>query len=263
MMWTRKTASACSALIFLGALAWSPSAHALFGDDEARKAIIELRNRFDAHKQAADAAQARLSQELKDSLATAQRSMLELTNQNEQLRAEMARLQGRNEELARMVADLQRQQKDVQAGVDARLRQVEPVPVKVDGQDFAAAPEEQRAFESALDQLRSAQFGAASTGFSSFLSRFPGSAYTPSALYWLGNAQYATRAYRDSIATHQRLAQQFPNHLRAPEALLAVANSQIELKDLKSARATLNDLIKAYPQAEAAAAARERLARLR
>ncbi|HVE53150.1 MAG TPA: tol-pal system protein YbgF, partial [Ramlibacter sp.] len=41
------------------------------------------------------------------------------------------------------------------------------------------------------------------------------------------------------------------------------ANCQIELKDAASARRTLDDLVKAYPQSEAAVAARERLARLR
>jgi TolA-binding protein len=35
------------------------------------------------------------------------------------------------------------------------------------------------------------------------------------------------------------------------------------LKDTKAARKTLEDLLKAYPQSEAASAAKERLARLR
>jgi len=51
--------------------------------------------------------------------------------------------------------------------------------------------------------------------------------------------------------------------VRAPEAVLSIANCQIELKDTRSARKTLDDLMKAYPQSEAATAARERLARLR
>jgi hypothetical protein len=42
-----------------------------------------------------------------------------------------------------------------------------------------------------------------------------------------------------------------------------MANSQIELKDPKASRRTLEDLVKAHPNSEAAAAGRERLARLR
>jgi TolA-binding protein len=45
--------------------------------------------------------------------------------------------------------------------------------------------------------------------------------------------------------------------------MLAIANSQIELKDSRSARRTLEDLVKAYPDSEAATAGRDRLARLR
>jgi tol-pal system protein YbgF len=82
-------------------------------------------------------------------------------------------------------------------------------------------------------------------------------------LYWLGNAQYANRAYKDAIDSHRRLVSQYPTHLRAPEAMLAMANSQIEMKDSKTARRTLNDLVKQHPRSEAAAAARERLAGLR
>jgi TolA-binding protein len=54
-----------------------------------------------------------------------------------------------------------------------------------------------------------------------------------------------------------------PDHMRAPEAMLSLANCQIELKDTKSARKTLEDLVKAYPQAEAASVAKERLAKLK
>jgi TolA-binding protein len=54
-----------------------------------------------------------------------------------------------------------------------------------------------------------------------------------------------------------------PDHLRSPEAVLSIANCQIELKDTRAARKSLEDLIKAYPQSEAAMAAKDRLTRLK
>ncbi|OOG81340.1 tol-pal system protein YbgF [Hydrogenophaga sp. A37] len=251
------------ALALVGACLWPLQAHALFDDDEARKAILDVRQKFDAYKQSNDAALSRLINEARENSATSQRSLLELSNQNEQLRAEMARLRGQNEQLARDVSELQRQQKDAQAGVDARLKQVEPVRVALDGVEFGVTPEEKRDFDAAMELLRKAEFGAATAAYSGLLRRFPSSGYTASALYWLGNAQYATRAYKDSIDSHRRLVTQFPTHLRAPEAMLAMANSQVELKDGKAAQRTLEALVKGYPQSEAAAAGRERLARLR
>ncbi|WP_300654155.1 tol-pal system protein YbgF [Hydrogenophaga sp.] len=241
------------------AMAWPLQAHALFGDDEARKAIIELRQKVDANKQAADAAAA----EAREGDASTRRSLLELSNQIEQLRAELARLRGQNEQLAREVSELQRQQKDVQVGIDERLRQVEPLRIEFDGQSFTAAPAEKNDFEAAMAQLRKSEFQPAAAAYASFLQRHPASGYTPSVLYWLGNAHYANRAYKEAVATHGRLVREFPAHMRTPEAMLAMANSYVELKDARTAKTTLESLVKAHPNSEAAAAARERLARLR
>ena len=85
----------------------------------------------------------------------------------------------------------------------------------------------------------------------------------PVALYWQGNAQYALRSYKPAIDSYQRLLSLAPKHPRAPEALLAIANCHLELKDARSAKATLQNVVKTYPDAEAAVAAKDRLARLR
>lgn len=248
------------------ALAMPRAAHAFLSDDEARKAIIELRQRVEINRQAAEAGIAKAAeplQDLSEGQATTRRSLLDLANQIEQLRGEVARLRGQNEQLVREVSELQRQQKDVQLGLDERLRKVEPLKVSLDGQEFLATPAEKRDFDAAMDTLRQGDFPAASQAFAGFLRRHAGSGYTASALYWLGNAEYANRAYKEAMDTHRNLVRQFPNHPRVPEAHLAVANSQMELKDTRAARRTLEDLVKAYPQSEAAEAARERLSRLR
>lgn len=253
-------------LSLVAATLWPLQAHALFADDEARKAIIELRQRVENNRQAAEAtnaAHARAIEEARENNSTNRRSLLDLANQIEQLRTELARLRGQNEQLARDVSELQRHQKDVQLGLDERLRKVEPVRVTLDGKEFTAEPAEQRDFDAAMQMLRRSEFAPSAQAYVAFLRRYPESGYTASALYWLGNAQYANRAYKEAIDTHRRLVTQFPAHPRTPEAMLALANSQIELKDSKAARRTLEDLVKAHPQSEAAVAARERLSRLR
>lgn len=255
----RVVSPALSALLLGASVLWPLQAHALFGDDEARKAIIDLRQKVELNRQAADAA----ALEAREGQTVTRRSLLDLANQLEQLRAELARLRGQNEQLSREVSELQRQQKDVQTGLDDRLRQFEPLRITHDGVSFNALPAEKRDFEAAMEVLRRSDFEAAATAYTTFLRRYPDSGYTPSSLYWLGNAQYASRAYKESIDSHRLLVTQFPTHLRTPEAMLAVANSQIELKDAKAARRTLEDLVKAHPASEAAAAGRERLARLR
>lgn len=244
-------------------LGWATAAHALFSDDEARRAILDLRQRLDTVRLDSEARDAQLRERQAEDSAQLRRSLLELQNLIETLRADMARLVGQNEQLAREVAELQRQQKDALAGIDERLRRFEPLKVTLDGREFMAEPAEKRDYEAALGLFRKGDFGSAQNAFVEFLRRYPASGYAPSAFFWLGNAQYATRDYKEAIQNFRTLLTQAPDHPRAPEAVLSIANCQVELKDIKAARSTLEDLIKAYPQSEAAAAAKQRLARLK
>lgn len=240
-----------------------PAGHAaLFEDDEARRAIIELRQRVDILQQANQRAGDDLRRSGDDSTQI-RRSLLELQTQIEMLRVESAKLRGQNEQILRDVSELQRRQKDISQGVDDRLRQFEPLKVTVDGQEFQADPAEKRDFEAALTLFRAGSFGEAQTAFTEFAKQYPRSGYLPSTRFWLGNAQYATRAYKEAISNFKALLSSAPNHARAPEAALSIANCQIELKETKGARKTLEDLVRSYPQSEAALAAKERLSRLK
>lgn len=255
-------ASRVAALALTGLFALNTHA-ALFEDDDARKAILELRQKVEANRLATDAAQARLLQQVTEENTQLKRSLLDLQGQIEALRSELAKLRGENEQLARDVAELQRRQKDISQGVDDRLRKFEPVKVSLDGSEFLADPAEKRDYDAAMAVFRKGDFAAAQTALADFVRRNPQSGYRPSALFWLGNAQYATRDYKDAITNFRSLLAKSPDHVRAPEAVLSIANCQIELKNTKAARKTLEDLAKAYPQSEAAAAGKERLARLK
>jgi tol-pal system protein YbgF len=252
-----------AAVLAVLCLAASPLASAaLFEDDEARRAILELRQRIEAQRLAGE----RQAEELRrayDENAQMRRSLLELQNQIETLRGEVARLRGQDEQMARDLADIQRRQKDIAQGVEDRLRKVEPSQVSVDGREFIADPAEAREFEAALATFRRGEFPGAQAAFTEFIKRYPQSGFKPTALFWLGNAQYANRDYRGAIGNFRALLTQAPDHPRAAEAVLSIANCQIELKDTPAARKTLDELIKAYPQSEAAVAAKERLARFR
>ena len=241
----------------LGLLALN--SYALFDDDEARKAILDLRQKVDVQQQ-------RNVEDIKkanDDNAQLRRSVLDLSNQLEVLRADLAKMRGQDEQLARDIAEVQRRQKDITQGVDDRLRKFEPSKMTVDGKEFVASPAEIRDFDAALATLRRGEFALAQTTFLDFIKRYPESGYRPSALFWLGNSQYALKAYREAIINFKSVVAIAPDHVRSPEAALSIANCQVELKDAKSARKTLEDLIKVYPQSEAASVANDRLSKLK
>jgi tol-pal system protein YbgF len=244
----------------------APARAALFEDDEARRAILDLRARL---AQIEEAQKGRVSElsganaQLLEQIAALRRSLLDLNNQLEALRGDIARQRGAGEQLQRDVADVQKRQRDIGQAYDDRLRKLEPVPVALDGREFQAMPEERKAYDDAVALVRSGDFDRAAAALSAFERRYPFSGYADSARYWLGNAQYARRDYKEAVATFRAFVATSPEHPRAAEALLALANSQAEMKDPKAARKTIEDLIKVYPKSEAAQAGRERLATLK
>ena len=243
-------------VILVSALFCLTAAHAaLFEDDEARRAILDLRKKFDIQ-----------TEEIKknsDDIKQFQSNLIEQQNLFENLRNEIQRVRGEKEELTQ---ELRKQQAAAQAlsqVVDERLKKLEPVKVKLDNQEFLADPAEIRFYEAALASFRKGEFAVSSEGFIDFNKRYPTSGYAVMSLFWLGNSQYANREYKDAIKNFNNLLAKDPEHSRAPDAMLSVANCQLEMKDLKSARKTLDDLMKKYPQSESAAAAKERLSKLK
>jgi tol-pal system protein YbgF len=258
--WLRPAALACLVL-FAGA-----ANAGLFDDEEARRAILDLRQRLDVVKQdklETDGKIADGAQRASEESAQLRRSILDLQNQLEATRAEVAKLRGQNEQLARDVSEVQRRQKDASAALDERLRKFEPMQVTVDGRDFLADPAEKRDYDANLALFRKGEFSTATNGFVDFLNRNPQTGYRPSALFWLGNAQYAGKDCKSAIVNFKSLIALAPNHVHAPEAMLTIANCQFEGKDAKAARRTLEEVIAAYPATDAANAAKDRLSRLK
>lgn len=279
LSWIRLAQKAVAVLaIAVGSVWCAPASAGLFDDEEARKAILELRQRVETNRQETEQKLQSLDQKsaeqmrrlLADEVTPLRKGLLDLQNQIDLLKADVAALRGQNEQLGRenqsmvrQLTELQRQQRDALSSVDERLRRNEPVKVIVDGREFMAEPAEKRDYEAALSTFRKGDFPPAQNQFQEFVKRYGQSGYLATALFWLGNAQYANRDYAGAMANFRLLLTTAPDHLRASEAVLSIANCQVELKDIRGARKSLEDLIKTYPQSEAAVAAKERLARLK
>jgi hypothetical protein len=155
------------ALVALVLAACMLPAHAqLFADDDARKAILDLRARLAASEEQARTRQA----ETNEQLQSLRRSLLDLNSQLEAMRSEMAKLRGSNEQLLRDVSELQRKQRDLGQAVDERLRKMEPQKVtcgrpRVQRRPRREAPVRRSHRAAALGRFRQGQPG---------LHRFPG-----------------------------------------------------------------------------------------
>jgi tol-pal system protein YbgF len=220
-----------AAMICLGA---SNNAWALFSDDEARKAILELRK----------------------TLATTQ---LELQGQIDKLKAESAELRGKIEELEKQGEDISSSQKTYYQDLDTRLGNFEPRTTTIEGVSGTVQPGEKKAYDDALKAFQAGNLKKADEGFSAFSNRYPKSPYLPLALYWGGNSKYANKDYSGAINQLQSLIKKYPNHPRIPAAMVTLGNSQLESGNKAAAKKTFNDIIAKYPDTEAAKDAQQLL----
>ena len=222
----------------------------LLDDDEARKAILDVRAKLD---NVARDLNTRLDSKADKS------STLDLVNQHEQTMQEIARLRGQIEVLGNELANAQKRQKDFYVDLDARLRKLEPRKINIDGKEAAVEPSEQNAYDAALQLFKAGDYKAAAGALDGFVKRYPESGYAANAQYWLGNAHYAMRDCKSAIAAQQVVIKVYPDSPKAADAMLNMASCYTELKDKANAKKTLDALVSQYPDSSAAQTAKERL----
>jgi tol-pal system protein YbgF len=219
-------------LVCLGA---SNSAWALFSDDEARKAILDLRK----------------------TLATTQ---LDLQNQIEKLKADNAELRGKIEDLQKQGEDINSSQKTYYQDLDTRLGNFEPRTATIEGVTGTVEPNEKKAYDDALKAFQAGSLKKADEGFTAFVAKFPKSPYLPLALYWSGNSKYANKDYAGAINQLQSLIKKYPNHPRVAAAMITLGNSQLERGNKAAAKKTFAEIVAKYPDTDAAKDAQQLLA---
>jgi tol-pal system protein YbgF len=216
-------------------LSISSNAWALFADDDARKAILELRK----------------------SLATTQ---MDLQNQIEKLKTDNAELRGKIENLEKQGEDISTSQKTYYQDLDTRLGNFEPRTISIEGVSGTVQPGEKKAYDDALKAFQAGNLKKADESFSAFVNRFPKSPYVPLALFWSGNSKYANKDYAGAIAQLQSLIKRYPSHPRIPGAMLTLGNAQLESGNKAAAKKTFSEIISKYPDTEAAKDAQQLIA---
>lgn len=191
---------------------------AAFTDDEARRAILELR------------------QQIRQINEQNQHAKLLLADQIEMMRQEIAQLRGKVETL----------------GWQSRQDQQSAASLITD-------PQEQAAYEAAMDLYRNGQYQEAASGFGTFVEAYPSSSQIDEVRFYEGSSLYASKRFSAAIQKLQSLVNSNPSSERAADALMVIASSQVEMNDLASAQKTLQRIANEYPQSAAAETARSRL----
>jgi len=249
----KPTPSRLAALLLALVLPLQASA-GLLDDDEARRAILDLRSKVD---NIARDLTTRLDAKA-DKTAT-----LDMLNQHEQTMAEIAKLRGQIEVLANEVSKAQNSQRTLYSDLDARIKKLEPRAETIDGETAQVLPSEKQAYDAAMANFTARDYKTAATALQDFVKRYPDSAYAANAQYWLGNAYYAQRDYKNAIAAQEVVTSTYASSAKAPDAMLNIATSYAELKDKVKAKKTLQTLVSKFPDSQAAQSAKDRLAVLK
>lgn len=212
-------------LLVLSGLALTQSAWA-FTDDDARKAIVELR------------------QQIKTLTEANQRARIQLADQIEALEQEVMRLRGDMEQIGRPTSGL---------GSPGGTSGARAPDAK------SSDPREQSAFDQSMDTFRKGQYKDAIENLTAFMTLYPDSQLTPTAQFYLGSSRYASKDYKGAITTLQAMVQKYPTETRAPDALLMIASCQVELNNRPGAKATLQRIVKDYKGTPAADTAAKRI----
>ena len=222
----------CFALVLSS---FSLNAWALFSDEDARKAIVDLRK----------------------TVAGSQSVILDLQSQVDKLKSENAQLRGQIEGLQKQADELSANQKAYYRDLDKRVGVFEPQTIQVEGVSGLVQPGEKAAYDEALASFQASNLKKANTELSSFINKYPSSPYLPLALYWSGNTKYALKDYPGAITQLQTLMNKYPDHPRIPAATLSLANAQLESGKKTLAKKLLTDLMAKYPDSDSAKEAKK------
>jgi tol-pal system protein YbgF len=114
-------------------------------------------------------------------------------------------------------------------------------------------------FAAALSTFRSGEHGQAVLEFMDFIARYPKHPLGGNAQYWIGEAYYLQRDYRQSIVEFEKVLEHGLTHQSVPEALYRIGLANRNLKNRARATEVWRRLVRDYPKSQAAGRAREML----
>jgi tol-pal system protein YbgF len=214
----------------------------------------------------------------------ANNSLLELSNQMGELRADLRAVHNDIDQLNHSLETSRKQQHDLYADLDQRLKALEartggavaPAAPAAGGSTAAAAGagavvgaaadnsqaapgSDTAAYQAAFGLLKESQYDQAISAFQQFLTTYPDSSLADNAQYWLGEAYYVNKAFPEALTSFQRVVSKYPQSRKVPDALLKVGYCEYELKQWQTARDTLSQVAANYPDTPAGKLAKQRL----
>jgi len=118
-------------------------------------------------------------------------------------------------------------------------------------------------YERLLALFREGDLDGARQGFTAFLRDYENSEFSPNARYWLGEAHYGKKDYRQAIDSYDRVELDFPQSEKVPAAILKKGYAYLAMKDKKRASSAFKQVVTLYPRTPEAGKASDKLSQLK
>jgi len=119
------------------------------------------------------------------------------------------------------------------------------------------ADDPEQEYTAALATFRSREHGQAVLDFIDFIAKHPKHALAGNAQYWIGEAYWAQRDYRQALVEFEKVSEYGPG--KAPDALVKIGLCYARLRDVTRAQQVWERVIRDYPRSEAATVAQSLL----
>lgn len=132
-------------------------------------------------------------------------------------------------------------------------------PRPASGPAGAPAGDPKAAYRQALDALRAGDHTTAIDGFRGLVAAYPQHDLADNAQYWLGEAFYDQRRYRDALIEFRKVVDNHSRGNKVPDALLKIGYCHTAMGEPDKARAALELVISMFPKSTPAALAAQRI----
>lgn len=129
---------------------------------------------------------------------------------------------------------------------------VQPKPATAPTATVANTSAEVQMYREAFEKLKAKQYDEAANAFKAFSTKFPTSAYTVNAYYWLGEIYYLQGKVENAKQAFNAVIQNYPDCSKVPDALLKLATIEIDSSNIAQAKVLLQKILKNYPDTTAA-----------
>jgi len=119
----------------------------------------------------------------------------------------------------------------------------------------AGNPEQE--YAAALTTFRAREHGQAVLDLLDFIAKYPKHALAGNAQYWIGEAYWAQRDYRQALVEFEKVFEHGPS--KTPDALVKIGLCHVRLRDVTRAQKAWQRVIREYPRSEAATMAQSLL----